>query len=71
MKVGDLVRWRRFDPSDYIPEDDEYNDFGIIVSIDVWELSDPDQIIIGVLFSKIGFVWCNPRSLELVSNGEK
>ena len=71
MKVGDLVRWRRFDSCDYTDEDDEYNDFGIIVSIDVWELSDPDQIIIGVLFSKIGVVWCNPKSLDLVSNGVK
>ena len=66
-----MVRWRRFDPCDYTDEDDEYNDFGIIVSIDVWELSDPDQVIIGVLFSKIGFVWCNPKSLDLVSNGVK
>jgi len=71
MKVGDLVRWRRFEESEYEVLDDEYNDFGIIVSIDVWELSDPDQVIIGVLFSKIGFVWCNPKSLDLVSNGEQ
>ena len=71
MKVGDPVRWRRiFEEYDYEHED-EYNDFGIIVSIDVWELSDPEQIILGVLFSKIGFVWCNPNSLDLVSNGEK
>tara|TARA_R110001583_G_scaffold184021_2_gene342917 strand:+ start:901 stop:1119 length:219 start_codon:yes stop_codon:yes gene_type:complete len=71
MKVGDLVRWARFEDEYDFEDDDEYNDFGIIVSIDVWELSDPDQIILGVLFSKIGFVWCNPKSLELVSNGVK
>ena len=70
MKIGDLVRWALFD-EEYDIVDDEYNDFGIIVSIDVWELSDPDQIIIGVLFSKIGFVWCNPKSLELISDGVK
>ena len=70
MKIGDLVRWARFD-DEYDIVDDEYNDFGIIVSIDVWELSDPDQIIIGVLFSKIGFVCCNPKSLELIIDGVK
>ena len=67
MKIGDLARWRRFDEYDI---DDDYNDFGIIVAIDSWELSKPEQTIIGVLFSKIGFVWCNPDSLEIVSDGK-
>ena len=31
MKVGDLVRWKRFDEAEYEALDDEYNDFGVIV----------------------------------------
>jgi hypothetical protein len=69
MKIGDLVRWARYDFEYGTEEDDEYNDYGIVVSIDVFELSDPDQIIVGVLFSKIGFVWANPKSLQIISQG--
>lgn len=63
MKIGDLVKWRRY-------EDEEemhtlYNDVGVVTSIDIFELSK-DQVIVGVQFSKIGFVWCNPKSLDVI-----
>jgi len=66
MKIGDLVRWQGI--GEYELEDD-YSDFGIVIAIDVWELSQNEQVIIGVLFGKIGFVWANPMSLEVVSAG--
>ena len=63
MKIGDLVKWKRFDDEDEILT--MYNDVGVITSIDIFELSK-DQVIVGVQFSKIGFVWCNPKSLEVI-----
>lgn len=63
MKIGDLVKWKRFDEEDEILT--MYNDVGVITSIDIFELSK-DQVIVGVQFSKIGFVWCNPKSLEVI-----
>jgi len=66
MKVGDLVRWQRF-PEEPLPLDT--NDIGIIFAIDIWELSK-DDVIVGVHFSRIGFVWCNPQSLEVLDIDE-
>ena len=63
MKIGDLVKWKRYDDDEEIMT--LYNDVGVVTSIDIFELSK-DQVIVGVQFSKIGFVWCNPKSLEVI-----
>lgn len=65
MRVGDLVRWRRFD-DDYSSEF-ESNDYGVVLTFDIYELSDDEQTIVGVWFMKIGFVWVNYKSIEVVS----
>jgi len=74
MKVGDIVRWTRFenDPklSEILKESEKkLNDIGIILDIDVWEPSDTEAetIVIEVYFLKIGVVWCNPSSLQVIS----
>jgi hypothetical protein len=64
MKIGDLVKWKKFENDSDV--DSSYNDVGVITSIDIFELSK-DQVIVGVQFSKIGFVWCNPKSLEVIN----
>jgi hypothetical protein len=77
MKVGDIVRWARFkkDPklSEVLKESEKkLNDIGIILDIDVWEPSDieGETIVIEVYFLKIGVVWCNPSSLDVISQAD-
>ena len=74
MKVGDMVKWKRFNEDDLLydnlnPPLERWNDLGIILDIDTWEYmeSEPETIIIEVYFFKVGIVWCNPKSLEVVS----
>mgnify|MGYP003328560418 CR=1 FL=1 len=73
-----MVRWARFNQDEDLFDNFEveshkerWNDLGIIIDIDVWDSleleSEPETIIIEVYFFKIGIVWCNPKSLEVVS----
>jgi hypothetical protein len=75
MKIGDMVRWARFKNDEDVYKDlnippERKNDLGLIIDIDVWDYMDtePETIIIEVFFFKVGIVWCNPSSLEVVSN---
>jgi len=77
MKVGDIVRWTRFDKDIKLSEvfnesDKKLNDIGIILDIDVWDPGDtePETIVVEVYFLKIGVVWCNPSSLEVISKAD-
>ena len=74
MKVGDMVRWTRFNQDENLYDNlnapkERWNDLGIIIDIDVWDFmeTEPETIIIEVYFFKVGIVWCNPKSLEVVS----
>tara|TARA_R100000152_G_C6694434_1_gene125302 strand:- start:65 stop:307 length:243 start_codon:yes stop_codon:yes gene_type:complete len=74
MKVGDMVRWTRFNQDESLYDNlkapkERWNDLGIIIDIDVWDFmeTEPETIIIEVYFFKVGIVWCNPKSLEVVS----
>ena len=57
MKVGDIVRWARFEKdaklSDVLSESEKrLNDIGIILDIDVWDPGDtePETIVVEVYF---------------------
>jgi hypothetical protein len=74
MKVGDMVRWQRFNEEEDLYDNlnvppERWNDLGIIIDIDVWDFmeTEPETIIIEVYFFKVGIVWCNPNSLDVVS----
>jgi hypothetical protein len=74
MNIGDIVKWARFNNDPKLTEvfdetEKRLNDIGIILDIDVWEPSDleAETIVIEVYFLKIGVVWCNPSSLEVIS----
>lgn len=78
MDVGDIVQWRRFkqDEEIYQTLGEPYNrweDLGIILNIDVWEEveSEPETIVVEVYFFKIGIIWANPKSLDVVSSLSK
>ena len=77
MKVGDIVRWARFENDVRLNEalsesEKKFNDIGIILDIDVWDPgeTEPETIVVEVYFLKIGVVWCNPSSLEIISKAE-
>ena len=78
MNVGDIVKWARFDKDEEIYKvlgepASRWNDLGIILSIDVWEQleTEPETIVVEVYFFKIGIIWANPKSLEVVSSLSK
>jgi len=62
VNIGDLVRWKRYDHE----EDLKPNDLGVVITLEQWANIDDPALIIGVQFSRCGFVWCNPKSLELI-----
>ena len=69
-----MVRWTRFNQDESLYDNlkapkERWNDLGIIIDIDVWDFmeTEPETIIIEVYFFKVGIVWCNPKSLEVVS----
>ena len=69
-----MVRWTRFNQDECLYDNlkapkERWNDLGIIIDIDVWDFmeTEPETIIIEVYFFKVGIVWCNPKSLEVVS----
>ena len=75
MNVGDIVKWARFDKDEEIYKVlgepyDRWNDLGIILSIDVWDQleTEPETIVIEVYFFKVGIIWANPNSLDVVSS---
>ena len=77
MKLGDIVRWARFDKDAKLSEvlkesEKKLNDIGIILDIDVWDPgeTEPETIVVEVYFLKIGVVWCNPSSLEVISKAD-
>tara|TARA_R100000152_G_C6678016_1_gene112599 strand:+ start:430 stop:669 length:240 start_codon:yes stop_codon:yes gene_type:complete len=78
MNVGDIVKWARFDKDEEIYKvlgepRDRWDDLGIILSIDVWDQleTEPETIVVEVYFFKVGIIWANPKSLDVVSSLSK
>jgi len=78
MKIGDIVRWTRFDGDEDLYKilkepPSRLNDIGIVLSIDTWDEleTQPETIVIEVYFMKLGLIWCNPSSLQVVSSADE